>query len=198
MLSFWIFWNAIIWMFVCETWISRKKSKRNNNRFCMIVSLDLIHWESAISICEYTSIRSICLWYVKKHLSFKLVFRSLFFYFLLFFYLKFFFSSFTFVFELKLFFNSFAFVTIRSWLDSATKLKRIDLFFLHHFEWNHINSSIRSESFVARSTYCMNARRLNDFFHWMIKFTSTMFIFNFMTSMTHNIRMTKSNCEKSS
>jgi hypothetical protein len=58
-----------------------------------------------------------------------------------------FFSSFTFVFELKLFFNSLAFVTIRSWLDSTTRLKRVDLSFLHHFEWNHINSSIRSESF---------------------------------------------------
>jgi hypothetical protein len=108
------------------------------------------------------------------------------------------FSSFTFVFELKLFFNSLAFVTVRSWLDSATKLKRIDLSFLHHFEWNHINSSIRSEFLVARSIRCMSARRLNDSFHWTIRFTSTMFIFNFMTSVTHNIRMTKSNCEKSS
>ncbi len=48
-------------------------------------------------------------------------------------------SSFTFVSELKLLFNSLAFVTVRSWLDSATRLKRVDLSFLHHFEWNHIN-----------------------------------------------------------
>jgi hypothetical protein len=121
----------------------------------------------------------------------------LFFYFLLFFLIwVLLFSSFIFIFELKLFFNSFAFVTIRNWLDSATKLKRVDLSFLHHFEWNHINSSTRSESFVARSTRCMSARRLDDSFYWMIRFTSTMFIFNLMTSMTHNIRMTKSNCEK--
>jgi hypothetical protein len=89
MLSLWIFWNTIIWMFVCETWIFRKKNKRNNNRSRIIISLNLTHWESAISICEYTSTRSIYLWYVKKHLLFELVFRSLFFYFLFFFDLSF-------------------------------------------------------------------------------------------------------------
>jgi hypothetical protein len=92
MLSFWIFLNAIVCTFVYETWISRKKCKQSNNRFDMIVLLNLTRWDSTISICKYTSIRSICWWYVIKYFSFELVFRSLFFYFLLFFWLKFFFS----------------------------------------------------------------------------------------------------------
>jgi hypothetical protein len=198
MLSLWVFLNAIVCTFVYETWISRKKCKRSNNRSDMIVSLNLTRWDTIISICEYTSIRSTCWWYVIEYLSFELVFRSLFFYFLLFFTWALFFSSFIFVFELNLFFNSFAFVTFRSWLDSAAKLKRIDLSLLHQIEWNHINSSTRSEFLVARSIRCMSARRLDDSFHWIIKFTSTMFILNFKTSMTHNIRITKSSCEKSS
>ncbi len=92
----------IIWMFVCETWISRKKNKWNNNRFRIIVSLNLIHWKSTILICEYTSIRSIYLWYVKEHLLFKLVFRSLFFYFLFFFILSFFFFVIHFRFRIEI------------------------------------------------------------------------------------------------
>jgi hypothetical protein len=67
----------------------------------MIVSLNLIRWDSTISICEYTSIRSICWWYVIKYLSFEFVFRSLFFYFLFFFWFEFFFFIFHLRFRIK-------------------------------------------------------------------------------------------------
>ncbi len=106
------FFKRIICTFVYEMWISWRKYKRSNNRFNMIISLNLIRWDLAISICEYTSIRSIYWWYVIKYLSFKLVSRSLFFIFC-FFLTWVLFSSFIFVFELNLFFNSFAFVTFR-------------------------------------------------------------------------------------
>jgi membrane-associated HD superfamily phosphohydrolase len=187
MLSLWVFLNAIVCTFVYETWISRRKCKQSNNRFDMIISLNLIRWDLAISIYEYTSIRSTCWWYVIKYLLFKLVFRSLFFNFLLFFWFEFFFFHRSSSFSSWICFSIYS----RSWhFESTTKLKRIDFSFLHQIEWNHINSSIRFKFFVAR--------RLNDSFHWIIRFTSTMFILSLKTSMTHNIRITKSSCEKSS
>ncbi len=99
-----------------------KKNKRSNNRSRMIVSLNLTHWESAISICEYTSIRLICLWYVKEHFSFELVSRSLFFYFLFFFWLEFFFLRHSLSFSNWNYFS----IRSRSWQFEVDLIQRRD------------------------------------------------------------------------
>jgi hypothetical protein len=126
MLSLWVFLNAIVCTFVYETWISRKKCKWNNNRFDIIVSLNLIRWDSAISICEYTSICSICWWYVIKYFSFEFVFRSLFFYFLLFFYLNssFFIVHFRFRAEFVLQLTRVRDISKLTWFSSEIKANR--------------------------------------------------------------------------
>jgi hypothetical protein len=158
-------------MFLCETWISRKKSKRSNNRFCMIVSLDLTHWESTISICEYTSIRSICLWYVREHFSFELVSRSLFFYFLLFFDLSSFFFVIHFRFRIE---TTFQLARVRdnsklTWFSDEIKANRsFFLTLLRVKSYKFINSIWIFRRSIDSLHECSKIRRLfslNDQIH---------------------------------
>jgi hypothetical protein len=84
------------------------------------------------------------------------------------------------------------FMIWRNWLNFESRVDVAARSFLHHTRWNYMNSSKQFNFFATRSIRCINARMLNDFFHWMIIFTSRIFMSSFMTFVTQRIRIIKS------
>jgi hypothetical protein len=158
-------------MFLCETWISRKKSKWSNNRSRMIVSSKFNSLRINNINLQYMSIRSICLWYVKEHFSFKLVSRSLFFYFLLFFDLSSFFFVIHFRFRIEIIFQ-LARVRDNSKLTWVSdEIKASQSFFFASFRvksYKFINSIWISRRSIDSLHECSKIKRffsLNDQIH---------------------------------